>query len=163
MTPLRASAKDHVRIPGPTAARLFVDVHRSYYQKRSCRYLWNWPSPEVILLFKDLAAAKAMPIWVAYSVTQDHDLTSGLKLFHGAMSECTIFYTWSSCWWQWDMLTLGAMPTKHVEIWDQRWGNCPSLTLGDLALSLDCCCSKRTGPNPHGENWPCPTRETWPQ
>lgn len=93
---------------------------------------------------------------------QGHADLSGLQCHPRPWLSARSFYTWSSCWWQWNMLTLGAMRTMHIESWDKRWGHCPSPTPGDLALSLDCCYSRRTGPNPHGENWPCPTGRPGP-
>lgn len=62
MAPLRAAAKDHVKVPGLSAARLLFDVHESYYHQRPCSYPRNRLSPEFILLSKGLAATKAILI-----------------------------------------------------------------------------------------------------
>lgn len=68
----QVTSKDHVWVPGPTAARVYDDIHDLCHYQGPHRYLGSGSLPMAMLGTQDYAAAGAMTIWVTCTTNSDH-------------------------------------------------------------------------------------------
>lgn len=59
----QATSKDHVWVPGPTAARVYDDIDDLCHHQGPHRYLGSGSLPMAMLGTQDYAVAGAMTIW----------------------------------------------------------------------------------------------------
>ena len=94
----------HIRVYGPTAAGVCVDVCGLNYHQRSGRGLWSVLLPEAVSRSLGCAASGDMLIWVACAATKDHVWIHGPTEARLCVSLHSLYYRQRSCELLWSVL-----------------------------------------------------------